>query len=164
MSRKSLSLLICTKISVLEFKERARWSHGTDKKGKSEQIIVKTIAGFMNNEGGTLLIGVADDGRVTGLEEDYGTLSKANRDGFELFLTQLISDKLTGPSPTLCNITFHDLDGKDVCRIDVAASAKPVFACPLNGKEATDFWVRQGNRTDQFHGTVLTEYLEDHWG
>ena len=48
--------------NVLEFKQSARWSHGTDMKGKSEQIIAKSIAGFMNGEGGTLLIGVADDG------------------------------------------------------------------------------------------------------
>ncbi|MDB4542670.1 DUF262 domain-containing protein [bacterium] len=150
--------------NLLEFKQSARWSHGTDKKGKSEQIIVKTISGFMNNEGGTLLIGVADDHRIVGIEEDYKTLSKPDRDGYELFITQLISDKITGPSPSLCRVSFHDLDGRDVCRIDVAASAKPVFTCPMASKEHTDFWVRQGNRTEQFHGTELTEYVDDHWG
>ena len=150
--------------NVLEFKKRARWSHGTDKKGKSEQIIVKSISGFMNREGGTLLIGVSDDGAVVGLEADYATLSKGNRDGFELFITQLIADKIAGPSPTLCNVSFHEVDGKDVCRVDVAASAKPVFSCPVNSKEQTDFWVRQGNRTDQLHGTELVEYTDDHWG
>lgn len=150
--------------NVLEFKESARWSHGTEKKGKSEQIIVKSIAGFMNSEGGTLLIGVADDGTVTGIEGDYATLSKGNRDGFELFLTQLVGDKLTGSSPSLCRISFHEVDGKDVCRVDVAASSKPVFACPVNSKQFTDFWVRQGNRTEEFHGSELIEYTEDHWG
>ena len=150
--------------NVLEFKERARWSHGTDKKGKSEQIIVKSISGFMNSEGGTLIIGIADNGSVIGLKSDYETLSKGNRDGFELFLTQLIADKITGPSPSLCRVSFHELDGKDICRVDVAASAKPVFACPMNSKDHTDFWVRQGNKTDQFHGTELAEYIEEHWG
>lgn len=57
-----------------------------------------------------------------------------------------------------------EIAGKDVCRVDVAASAKPVFACPLNSKQATDFWVRQGNQTSQFHGTDLTDYQEAHWG
>lgn len=150
--------------NVLEFKASARWSHGTDKKGKSEQVIVKSIAGFMNSEGGILLIGVSDDGVVTGIEGDYATLSKGDRDGFELFLTQLVADKITGPSPSLCRVSIHELDGKDVCRIDVSASAKPVFACAVNSKEHTDFWVRQGNRTDQFHGTDLAEYMDDHWG
>ncbi len=150
--------------NVLEFKERARWSHGTDKKGKSEQIIVKSISGFMNSEGGTLVVGIADDGNVIGLESDYATLSKSNRDGFELFLTQLIAGKITGPSPSLCRVKFHELEGKDICRVEVAASAKPVFTCPINSKDHTDFWVRQGNKTDQFHGTELAEYIEEHWG
>ena len=70
-SRESIHALIAGEESnVLEFKERARWSVGTDRKGKSEQIISKSIAGFMNSEGGTLLIGIADDGSVTGLEAD----------------------------------------------------------------------------------------------
>lgn len=150
--------------NVLEFKESARWSHGTDKKGKSEQIIAKSVAGFMNSEGGTLLIGVRDDGSVGGLDRDYDTLSKANRDGYELFLTQLIKDKLTGPSATLCHISFHDVDGNDVCRVDVAAAAKPVFTCPVNSKDHVDFWVRQGNGTDQLHGTEQVDYVQEHWG
>ena len=150
--------------NVLEFKERARWSHGTDKKGKSEQIIVKSVAGFMNGEGGSLLIGVTDDGRVTGLNADYATLSTGNRDGFERFLTQLIGDKISGPSPSLCRISFHEVEGMDVCRVDVAASSKPVFACPVNSKDFTDFWVRQGNKTEQFHGSELLDYREDRWG
>ncbi len=157
-------LIADVKSNVLEFKERARWSHGTDKKGKSEQIVVKSIAGFMNSEGGTLLIGVADDGAVTGLEADYATLSKGNRDGYQLFLTQLIGDKLTGPSPSLCRISFHEIDGKDVCQINVSASSKPVFACPVTSKEFTDFWVRQGNKTEQYFGTELVDYINDHWG
>lgn len=150
--------------NVLEFKERARWSHGTEKPGKSEHVIVKAITGFMNAEGGTLLIGIADDGSIVGLESDYATLTKSNRDGYELFLSQLISDKLTGSSPALCRVSFHQLEGRDVCRIDVAASAKPVFACAAEGRQRTDFWVRQGNRTIQLHGTEQQDYIAEHWG
>jgi len=161
----SLSALISAgESSRLEFKASARWSNAPDDKGKSEQVIVKSVAGFMNSEGGTLLIGVADDGIVIGLEADYATLSKGNRDGYELFLTQLIADKISGPSPSLCKVSFDAVDGKDVCRVDVAASAKPVFACPWKSKEKTDFWVRQGNKTEQFHGTELIDYKEEHWG
>ncbi len=51
-----------------EQERRFLWSrHGTEQKGKSEQIIAKNIAGFMNAESGTLLIGVADDGTITAL-------------------------------------------------------------------------------------------------
>ena len=148
----------------VEFKERARWGHGTDMKGKSEQVIAKTVSGFMNSEGGTLLIGVADDKMIVGLESDYSTLSKGNQDGYELFLAQLISNKISGPSSALCRISFHKFDDGDVCRINVAPSAKPVFTCPMNNKEHLDFWVRQGNRTEQFRGPEQSEYISEHWG
>ena len=35
-----------------------------------EEVILKTVAGFWNAEGGTLLVGVSDDGSVLGLDAD----------------------------------------------------------------------------------------------
>lgn len=157
-------LIVGGESNVLERKERARWSHGSSQKEKSEHIIVKSIAGFMNSEGGSLLIGVADDGTVTGLDSDYATLTRGNRDGYELFLRQLIANKISGPSSAMCRIEFHEVGGKDICRIVVPASSRPVFACPLNSKEFIDFWVRQGNKTEQLYGRDLINYKEDHWG
>ena len=52
-----------------------------------QQRLVKTVCGFLNAEGGTLLIGVDDSGVPIGLTNDMSTLgNKANRDGYELFL------------------------------------------------------------------------------
>lgn len=148
----------------LEFKELARWSHGTEHKGKSEHIIVKSVAGFMNSEGGTLVIGVNDNGSVTGLDRDYETISKGNRDGYELFLRQLLKNNIDGTLPNLYRISFEEIEGKDVCRIDVFASSKPVFTCPMKSKNPTDFWVRQGNKTEQLHGRERNDYTNSHWG
>jgi predicted HTH transcriptional regulator len=51
---------------------------------------VKTAAGFLNVEsGGTLLIGVDDNGKVLGLEDDYKTMGQSpTRDGYETWLTK----------------------------------------------------------------------------
>ena len=74
---------------------------------KMEHVILKTVAGFMNLEGGTLLIGVNDDGSIYGLEADYATLtSKGNRDGYELFLTQLLETNMSGAAASLVRISF----------------------------------------------------------
>ena len=59
-----------------------------------EKVISKTIAAFMNSEGGTLFIGVDDDGNVIGLENDYLLLKKRNSDGFEPELRQSIEKHL----------------------------------------------------------------------
>ncbi|MCK4661654.1 MAG: ATP-binding protein, partial [Bacteroidales bacterium] len=61
--------------STLEFKSTFRWDMKQSKVNKQLVfVILKTIAGFMNNSGGTLLIGVGDDGKIIGLEKDYQNL------------------------------------------------------------------------------------------
>jgi hypothetical protein len=129
-----------------------------------EQVILKTVSGFMNAEGGTLLIGVADDGTVPGLAPDYATLgSKGNRDGYELFLSQLFETNLSGAAGTLVRVQFEVVNGVDVCRIAVAASARPVFARTTDSKDPSDFWVRIGNSTRQLIGSDMVDYQQDHW-
>lgn len=163
---KSAADLISAGESVhVEFKSTARWNVKASQVDKRmEHVIVKTIAGFMNAEGGTLLVGVADDGSALGVEPDYATLgSKGNRDGYELFLTQLLETNLSGTVGRLVQVGFEAIDGKDVCRIGVAASARPVFAKPIDGKEHSEFWVRIGNSTRQLVGTDMVDYQQDHW-
>lgn len=148
-----------------EFKSSARWNYkGKLKDSKLEHVIVKTVAGFMNAEGGTLLIGVADNGQILGLDPDMQTLQKADRDGYELFLSQLFESNLSGAALTLVRVSFDAVGDHEVCRIDVAASAHPVFARPLDGKEHSEFWARTGNSTRQLVGTDMAEYQKAHWG
>jgi hypothetical protein len=48
--------------------------------------------------------------------------------------------------------------------VTVAPAAKPVFATPVQGKDAVEFWVRSGNATIQLHGDDMIQYQNDHWG
>ncbi len=70
----------------LEFKSSARWDFKENRINKAlEQVILKTCAAFLNTDGGALLIGVDDDGKVVGLERDYKTLGKKrNRDAMRI--------------------------------------------------------------------------------
>ncbi|MGB5969213.1 MAG: ATP-binding protein, partial [Spirulinaceae cyanobacterium] len=108
--------------ATLEFKSTARWDLRENKKSKvMEQIIVKTVAAFLNSGGGRLLIGVEDDGNVIGLEADYQTLKKGDkRDAYELFLTDLLLEKEIGKdSAPYIRISFGEVEKKDVCQITV---------------------------------------------
>ncbi len=65
----------------LEFKSTARWDvkQGTPSK-VMEKVIVKTVAAFLNSaEGGTLLIGVADDGTALGAGRRFADVRAPNR-------------------------------------------------------------------------------------
>ena len=83
----------------LEYKSTLRTSASTgEKMPVLETAVIKTVAAFANSrEGGTLLIGVADDGTVHGLASDYATLHKDGKDDRDLFmlhLNQVLSNAL----------------------------------------------------------------------
>jgi hypothetical protein len=78
-------------------------------------------------------------------------------------LTQLLQANLSSAALTLVRISFSEVDGKDVCRVDTAASAQPVFARPIDGKQYSEFWVRIGNSTRQLVGTDMAAYQREHW-
>src|SRR6266496_638743 len=81
---------------TLEFKSSLRYDLKTGGVNKAlEQVIVKSVAGLTNARGGVLLIGVADDGEIVGLEKDVQMLPKRQDvDGYENHLTTLLDNGL----------------------------------------------------------------------
>jgi hypothetical protein len=145
----------------LEFKSSLRWDYKQEKANKNlEHVIAKTIAGYMNANGGTLLIGVADDGEILGIEKDMKTLKWPNRDSYELAITTVISNYL---GTDLCKHTqtiFKSIEDKDVCRIIVRPSARPAF---LKQGSQTQFYVRTGGSTRELNIEEATNYIADRW-
>ena len=160
-------LLTLGESQTVEYKSSARWNLHTGQADKRlEHVITKTVCGFLNAEGGSLLIGVDDSGNVLGLRNDMTTLGdRASRDGYELFLRQRLDSDLSIPTAAVVKIGFEHAAGADVCVVSVAPSGKPVFAKPRDGgHDPTEFWVRVGNATKQLHGDDMLEYQSSHWG
>ena len=81
----------------MEFKSTLRWDVVQQQPNEAlRKSCVKTIAAFMNSEGGTLLIGVEDDGNILGLDKDLSLLG-GSEDKFQQMLVNLISDEI-GPA------------------------------------------------------------------
>lgn len=149
--------------SDLEFKSSARWDKRESQPSpKLKDGIVKTIAAFLNAEhGGTLLIGVDNDGTVTGIGQDYKTLGKRqDRDGFETFLTNLLLDNYGKDNSPLIKITFHEVEGKDVCRVMVKPSPKPAYVKDEKGEH---LYIRTGNSTRRLSTREAVEYCKMRW-
>ena len=145
----------------LEFKSSLRWDYQQQTKNKAlEKVVAKTIAGFLNAKGGTLLIGIDDEGKVLGLDQDYGTLNKPNRDGFEQQLTQVLAASLGESILAFVTVTFHDIDGKDVCQVVAERSDHPVYLTD-EGEQA--LYVRMGNLTKALSVFEAVKYVRTHW-
>jgi type I restriction enzyme, R subunit len=72
----------------MEFKSTAQWDLREDELNKAmEDAVVKTIAGFLNTDGGTLLIGVDNSGTAIGRDHVYQRVQPKNGDGFVNWLT-----------------------------------------------------------------------------
>jgi hypothetical protein len=156
------TLVAAGESETAEFKSSLRWDYVKASKNKElEFVILKSIAGLMNGKGGTLLIGVGPDGKILGLENDYGTFSKdPNRDGFEQKLTHLLANHLGKEFVPFVSTSFGTVDGKDVCRIRVEPSSKPVY---VEQGDQFKFYVRLGNTTQPMNPKEMTQYVSMHW-
>ncbi len=145
----------------LEFKSSFRWDLRENKVNRAlEGVITKTLAGYMNGQGGTLLIGVADDGNVVGLEPDYKTLKKQDRDGFEQSLMTSVATKLGADACRSVHIVFHSVDGKDVCRVITAPMTRPVY---VKDGDSPKLYVRTGVLTRELNVQEAIDYTSDRW-
>ncbi|WP_307293518.1 AlbA family DNA-binding domain-containing protein [Microbacterium natoriense] len=152
---------------LVEFKSSARWNlHTKQRDERLELVIAKTVTGFLNADGGTLLIGVSDDGRVLGLERDFSLMQRPDVDRYELWLRDLLSTRLGQNAATLPVIDFTPavVDGAPtfVCRVSCPSSPVPVY---LNAgrNERSEFWVRTGNSTRQLGLEETAEYVMLRW-
>jgi len=147
----------------LEFKETLRYDTRKGEVNKEmERAVIKTVVGFLNADGGTLIIGVNDDGKAVGLDNDIKTLPKKNIDGLENHLNMLVKTMIGLSFSKYVNIKFAKVDEKDVCVVTVNEGHKPAYL--INGDKKEDFYVRVGNSTQPFSMSETSEYIKTHWG
>ena len=147
----------------VEFKQTGRVNLHTGRRDQIiEQMVVKTVAGFMNADGGTLLIGVSDAGEVTGIEADFKTLGKRqNTDGFAVWLNTLLDNKLGPSAAASAEFRFDEFPTGTVCRVDVTPSTEPIFVTATKGE--ADLYVRLNNSTRLLNTAEALNYVRTRW-
>lgn len=149
----------------LEFKSTLRWDlkEGTVNK-KLEEVILKTVAAFANSQGGALLVGVADDGKVLGLEWDYHSLGGGDRDKFELHLRNLLNQQFgAGFVTSKVAIKFHTIEDKEVCQIETSSAKEPIIlkVKDRNGHSVEKFYARSGNSSQEIPLSEMNAYIKE---
>lgn len=150
---------------TVEFKSSARCNMHTGKRDdRMEHVVAKTVAAFMNSHGGTLLLGVADDGERLGLAPDFGTLKTPDADRFELWLRDHLSTSFGRTAAAYPVVEFEPVpDGTDLmCRVSCPPAPQPVYLRPSKGS-GTEFWVRVGNSTRLLDVHEAIDYVSNHW-
>jgi len=147
----------------VEFKVAACWNAFRKIADKDmRENIIKAVAAFMNKDGGAVVLGVADDGTVVGLEQDYKVANpqpkKRNRDGYQLWLNSVLLGALGKEIVEFYTISFHTIQGKEVCCIQVEATPEPVFV------HDSEFYVRNGNGKLNLNMKQMSVYIKQHWG
>jgi hypothetical protein len=127
-----------------------------------QKAITKTIAAFLNTNGGTLLIGVADSGAVLGIEPDFDYLrqGKQNADGWMLTLKEAIIAAL-GPevwSAIHASLVRHEQ--RTVAVVHCPPRASETW---LHEDGAERFYIRASNATEELTGRSLIKYIREHW-
>jgi hypothetical protein len=147
--------------SSVEYKASIRWDMDQNKINKElEKVIIKTIDGFLNFEGGTLLIGIDDNGGIIGVDKDILTLKKKNIDGFQQLLINLISEYLGAEYSQYIDITFEKVDDKSVCIANIDKAPQSVF---VREKDTKLFYIRSGNTTKLLNSEETYNYIQLHW-
>ena len=146
---------------MVEFKSSFRWDIKQAKKNQALSFaVLKTIAGFMNSNGGTLLIGVTNGGKILGLGKDYQSLRKENRDGFEQAVITAVSVNLGADLCQRIMIVFHSIDGLDICRVIVMQSSRPVY---IEHSGNQKFYARTGGGTREMNIKEAVEFIAARW-
>ena len=140
----------------VEFKSTLRWNLAADKADKAiENSALKTIVAFLNTEGGTLFIGVKDDGNILGIEKDQFL----NEDKYLLHFASLLNDRIGKHYIEHIEWGLREVKGKKILRVTCKPSPTPAFL-KNNGEE---FFVRNGPSSVQLSTSEVLEYSKKHF-
>jgi hypothetical protein len=137
----------------LEFKSTVRWNLREDRAGKEIEIAwLKGVVGFLNTEGGVLLIGVEDDGTVAGLERD----NFVNDDKCLRHIDSLISTHVGLEFSRFIHFAIVEIGDRKIVEIRCQLSEIPAF---LKKGEAEDFFIRTGPASRKLKPSQIIKYL-----
>ncbi len=138
----------------LEFKQTFSRNIATNKKDVNiEKASLKTIVGFLNTQGGTLLVGVSDRGEVTGVEADNFN----SKDSYLLHFRNTLNTRIGAEYYPYIDYEVVSIMGKLVLKVFCRPSLKPCFY------EKKEFFVRTNPATDKLEGQQLIEYINQHF-
>ena len=121
-----------------------------------ETSALKTVVAFLNTEGGILLIGISDEGKITGLNDEIEKFYK-NTDKFLLQWKNLLKQHVGEEFYPFIEYKVIKVGDKLVLWVECKQSPSPCYL------DQNDFYVRTNPATDKLEGPKLVEYVKNHF-
>lgn len=147
---------------TLEFKSSLIWDYKLDKPNKSLwHPILKTVAAFMNSDGGLLIVGIADDGEMLGLDKDFGVLGKKKSwDEWIQHFINVFNENIGKEFISFVRVKSILCDGKTLALAEVKRNdLGPVY---LDPKGKSEFCIRSGTTTQFLNTKETVAYIKQH--
>ena len=127
---------------------------------------LKTLVAFANSNGGTLLIGVDNNKRILGLENEYQTLSPKlqypNRDGYGLFFDDLIRNYIGDSFSSLMTRKFLKFPDGDILIVTVKQSTNEIFLLKDDeGISSEQLYIRNLSSSKELIGMELAKFIKN---
>ena len=150
------SLIASGESDALEFKSTLRLDLRTKKpERRIEQAALKSLAAFLNTNGGTLVIGVSDNHKPVGVHAD----GFPDEDKMSLHLRNIVNQRMGPATMSLIHSSFHDFEGVRIMVLRCDSSTQPVFVD--EGQNAESFYIRTGPSTTQLSISEANSYIND---
>lgn len=143
-----------------EFKASLIWDYKLQRENKDlKEPIIKTICGFLNSDGGRLLIGVDDKSyEVIGLKRDFELIKDCNKDKYSRIITEAVEKRIGGFALSRIKIRYETYRQKEVCIIFVGKSEEKIF---MKTKGGDKMYIRTGNSTREIQGEEMIKYVKN---
>jgi len=148
---------------TVEFKSTFEWNKRLSQRDAKLRLgVFRTICAFMNSNGGTLYIGVKDNGEPIGVDDDFALIDDPNpEDVFAQRLAELLRRRIEPFDPGSTSVSFPVLAGKRLIQIEVKQRPGVTY---LREKSETDdggesIYVRDGNRTVRLQGRERDRFV-----
>jgi len=159
-SDKALSIIRAGETKEVEFKSTFRFNLKKQKDDDALKFaVVKAINAFLNTEGGILFIGVKDNGKILGIENDHFE----NEDKFMLTIIQQIKNYMSEAIASKIDIKFIDVDNKKIIRIDVPKNwpEKTFMHWKEEGLRVEKIFIRTGPESAELLPSKMDEHFID---
>ena len=130
-------LLASDESATLEFKSTLRTPIAQPKPGMPttpemlgaavKQATLKSLAAFLNTDGGTLIIGVTDDRSVIGIEADFPHHKRSVRDDWRKAFDNLVSQNLDSTAMNCIDLQLEPWQGRTIAIVQCSPSKEPTW-------------------------------------